>query len=800
MRLQRRATQRLVARLAAAAAAEHAQAVAEDGDADQRILRVEIEQGQAAASIGLQLELVEPEHEQSALERETGDARRAGRHQSRRQRLLVVLETEERFAAALARDQIAGPREQAEATRACQQQQLRCRTGEVVRGLRAGLHVDERCDRLAVAAAARQCRHGGGIEAAVAAEDEQRVDAAAGECPVEPVAGLERELARVDLVALQGAHPAFQADRHGDRLVDDAHFRHRPLAFLDQRAPLVAVRLRIGLDLANDRALQQRRARQHVAQASLLGLQLLQLLLDADRLEPCQLAEADLENVVGLPLAQGEALHQRRLRLVGGADQRDHLVDIEQDELPPVEHVNPVGDARQPVLRTPLDRLQAIADPLGEHLPQALLRRPAVGADHRHVDRRGALEARVREQRRQQIVLRRAARLRLEHQPHRRLLARLVSNGIEHGEHRGLELQLLGPERFLAGADLRVGELLDLLEHLLRAGARRQLGDDDLPLAARQLLDLPAGADLQRAPTGRVGGPDLVGRTDDLGAAGEVGAGQQRREGVVAQRLVAQQRDRRRGDLAQVVARDLGGETDCDAAGAVEQHERQARRQQPRLFGRAVVVGNEIDRAFVDLVEQQPCDRREPRFGVAHRGGAIAVARAEVALAVDQRIALREALRHAHQRVVGGLVAVRMEAAEHVADDACALDRLRSGRGREGEAHPRHRVEDATLDGLLAVADVGQGAALDDGERVLEIRALRVLAEGDAVVPGWGVEEVGGHGGGRWEALLALEAARRMASIDASNASGSMSRPTSGMRMGLSLRRRPSTGPNIQRT
>ena len=168
-------------------------------------------------------------------------------------------------------------------------------------------------------------------------------------------------------------------------------------------------------------------------------------------------------------------------------------------------------------------------------------------------------------------------------------------------------------------------------------------------------------------------------RADDLAAAGIVGPGQQRGELVVGELVVLDQRDRRRRDLAQVVARHLGRQADGDAARAVEQHERQARRQQPRLLGRAVVVRDEVDRAFVDLVEQQARDRRQARLGVAHRRGAVAVARAEVALAVDQRIAQREVLRHAHQRVVGGLVAVRMEAAEHVADDARALDRLRPG-------------------------------------------------------------------------------------------------------------------------
>ena len=53
--------------------------------------------------------------------------------------------------------------------------------------------------------------------------------------------------------------------------------------------------------------------------------------------------------------------------------------------------------------------------------------------------------------------------------------------------------------------------------------------------------------------------------------------------------------------------------------------------------------------------------------------GVIAVDVAEIALPVDQRIALGEILGEAHQRVVDRLVAVRMELADHVADDLGAI-------------------------------------------------------------------------------------------------------------------------------
>ena len=63
----------------------------------------------------------------------------------------------------------------------------------------------------------------------------------------------------------------------------------------------------------------------------------------------------------------------------------------------------------------------------------------------------------------------------------------------------------------------------------------------------------------------------------------------------------------------------------------------------------------------------------EAHLGVAHGRRRIAVDRAEIALPVDQRHAHGEFLRHADQRVVDRLVAVRMVLADDVADDAGRL-------------------------------------------------------------------------------------------------------------------------------
>ena len=50
-------------------------------------------------------------------------------------------------------------------------------------------------------------------------------------------------------------------------------------------------------------------------------------------------------------------------------------------------------------------------------------------------------------------------------------------------------------------------------------------------------------------------------------------------------------------------------------------------------------------------------------------------------------------------------------------------------RARRPEADLVHRVEDAAVDGLEAVAHVGQRAADDDGHRVVEVRRAHLVLE-----------------------------------------------------------------------
>ena len=181
-------------------------------------------------------------------------------------------------------------------------------------------------------------------------------------------------------------------------------------------------------------------------------------------------------------------------------------------------------------------------------------------------------------------------------------------------------------------------------------------------------------------------------------------------------------------DLAHVVRRDVGRHADGDALRAVDQQVGEAAGQHDGLLGRAVVVGHHVDGLFVDVGHQLQGERRQPALGVAHGGGAVVgPAAAEAAVPVDQRVAERELLDHAGQRLVDRRVAVRVVRPHDLAHDLGALAVRPVG------ALPvvEHGVEDPAVHRLEPVAHVGQGAGDDDGHGVLEERALHLLLDLD---------------------------------------------------------------------
>ena len=140
-------------------------------------------------------------------------------------------------------------------------------------------------------------------------------------------------------------------------------------------------------------------------------------------------------------------------------------------------------------------------------------------------------------------------------------------------------------------------------------------------------------------------------------------------------------------------------------------------------FLRALVeIRNEIDGFLLNVGEQFLGNFRKARFGVTHGRGWIAVHRAEISLAVDERVAHVEALREAHQRVINRRIAVRMEFAEDFADDLGAL----AVRLRRGQTQLVHAEKNAAMDGLQAVAHIRQRAPDDHAHGVIEVRLLHL--------------------------------------------------------------------------
>ena len=267
-------------------------------------------------------------------------------------------------------------------------------------------------------------------------------------------------------------------------------------------------------------------------------------------------------------------------------------------------------------------------------------------------------------------------------------------------------------------------QLGDLLDQRRLVDLVGDLGDDDaLAVALLGLLDAGAAAHRDAAAAGRVRRADAGGAADDA-ARREVGALHELRSGPRRVRLgLSIRRTTRVDHLAQVVRRDVGRHADGDARRAVDQQVREACAgstvgscSESSKFGRKSTVS--LSRSRQQLVGE--LSTAAPRCSAWRRGGSPST-RAEVALPVDERVAQREVLRHAHQRVVDRGVAVRMVLAHDVADDA----RRTSCSGLLARAAQLvHREEDAPVHGLEAVAHVGQRAADDDAHRVVEVRAL----------------------------------------------------------------------------
>ena len=178
-------------------------------------------------------------------------------------------------------------------------------------------------------------------------------------------------------------------------------------------------------------------------------------------------------------------------------------------------------------------------------------------------------------------------------------------------------------------------------------------------------------------------------------------------------------------ELSQIVRRYVRCHAHRDAGRTVQQQVGQLRRQHRRLELRLVVVGHHVHGVLLDVLLHFFCGLVHAHFGVAHGGRAVAVYRAEVAVAVHHRQTHGERLRHAHNRVVDGRVAVRVELAHDLAHDVGGLLVLDAW----AEVEAVHAVEASPVDWFEAVAHVWQRAPDNHAHRIVDVVARKLFLD-----------------------------------------------------------------------
>ena len=232
------------------------------------------------------------------------------------------------------------------------------------------------------------------------------------------------------------------------------------------------------------------------------------------------------------------------------------------------------------------------------------------------------------------------------------------------------------------------------------------------------------GADGQRAATGLIGVADAIG-AHDLGARREVRAGHDRHELVGRRVRVVDEHARGLDGLTEVVRRNIGRHANRDAVAAIDQEVREAGRQDGGLGERLIIVGLPIDRVLLEVAEELHSGLGETALCVTHGGSGVTVDVAEVTMAVNERGAHAEPLGQADHRVIDGGVTMRVVLADNFADRPRTLLVRAVGE----DAALVHRIEDAAVDRLQAIANVRQSTSGNDRHRIFDEGLAHLMAK-----------------------------------------------------------------------
>ena len=193
---------------------------------------------------------------------------------------------------------------------------------------------------------------------------------------------------------LDGSNPALVRTDNGYRLPLDHRFerhRHRIRRFGDFRAALAEhgfgpeLLLQLG-DLVGQSLLTPGLVLEQPLEGFLLSFEALDLLTNGDLLETSQRAQAHVQDRVDLIIIELPAFLHHRARIILLADDRNHLIEIEEHDHVALEHVEPVGDLAQTEIRAPHQYIVAMIKIGLQHLPQGHHPGHMIGIEHVHVE------------------------------------------------------------------------------------------------------------------------------------------------------------------------------------------------------------------------------------------------------------------------------------------------------------------------------------------------------------------------------------------------------------------------------
>ena len=172
---------------------------------------------------------------------------------------------------------------------------------------------------------------------------------------------------------------------------------------------------------------------------------------------------------------------------------------------------------------TATHRRQSELPPFADDVGDGLLLGAAVYAYHHHIDRQPAFQTSVRQQDSHQFIDRLTAGFRFKHQTHRLILVRLIRHLIQHRQDQLLVVHLLRRQRLLVQPEFRISQFLNFLHDFLGRYTVRQFIYRHAPLTARQFLDMPARAHLQRTAPAAITFAYIQRGRDNLSATGQIG-------------------------------------------------------------------------------------------------------------------------------------------------------------------------------------------------------------------------------------------------------------------------------------